>query len=579
LAQLLCSTCSFGKRHSVVCLLTLPFDSVNRVMKSLAASLLLAISAQGAENPPPLSFMKNDDPGSRILSNARIPSKVFARCEGPPVSFGVGDDGFLLTGLGAELKLSVNSVESNYLWTYDESGKRWVHGEGFTEMAFSASVVDMLDNHQWATTHKDVHVQISAHEAACTTGLKDTYKENRYRYDLSAPAEGNNTLAAEVRGWQVRGLNHVRTVRGDWLASVDRVQSVVLSFIKSTPGDHFQSGGKMIALGCCGLIPQMPTLPDNWAATIEANFLLPEENKMYTINRHEMYSTALDATRITSNSHDHSVVHIMRAGTSETYTLLSNSTFKKGVCEASTVGKFAERMTTKDHHLKSTAQLLMFEPANETYVGPGCPDCEVRGVPCEKWSHHMSSFRPGGASYTVSYFFMEVDWRTKKKETFHRHLMRVLLEGDHPDGSKVKHVYDFVDFNSIEPKAADFDQCRVFATMYPEGNSSACGCFGIPEAWAYGRLPQELACSGTSKNGRAAILYVFEALAFIALGVVLVLVGKFVADRAAGRASKHQMFEDEAEKPSPNASNAAGSGLRETAGRPQDIHLGWDDST
>lgn len=119
----------------------------------------------------------------------------------------------------------------------------------------------------------------------------------------------------------------------------------------------------------------------------------------------------------------------------------------------------------------------------------------------------------------------------------HRHLRRVLLEGSHADGSKVKHVYDFVDFDVIQPRADDFDPCVVFAANYPEGDASACGCSSKPTTVA-----TSVAKCDSPDSSNSPLAEVGKALAFIASGAVLAIAGHF-AVRKLGSV-QHRRFED-----------------------------------
>eukprot|EP00662_Eupelagonemidae_sp_cell21_P039132 gene39132-13609_t len=177
-------------------------------------------------------------------------------------------------------------------------------------------------------------------------------------------------------------------------------------------------------------------LPDEWAATVEANFILPAQNKTYTIDRREL--RRLDMVRIDSHSHTHAVVTIHHYARNTTYHLLRNATYPVGYCESAAMGgRVRARGVGDAGHLRATADFLGFRGRGEeypsaTYHGSACPDCVVRGMPCEKWTHPMA-WR--NSSYNVSYYFPVVEWRTRQ-ETMHRRLVRIRLSGERATGER-----------------------------------------------------------------------------------------------------------------------------------------------
>eukprot|EP00959_Pyramimonas_sp_CCMP1952_P405625 8501271-Pyramimonas_sp.AAC.1 len=98
----------------------------------------------------------------------------------------------------------------------------------------------------------------------------------------------------------------------------------------------------------------------------------------------------------------------------------------------------------------------VFTP-RETYMGKGH---SVRGIHSEMWAHEFTIpdwVNPNGVNkYTVEHYFAAEDWRTASN-TVHRMLKRIVLNGTHWDGKKVRHTYEYIDMTPFI-----YDPDRVF---------------------------------------------------------------------------------------------------------------------
>ena len=80
-------------------------------------------------------------------------------------------------------------------------------------------------------------------------------------FEVSLPFDGSSSKSSG-------------SVTRPYLADYDRAASVVLH--EPSTNDRF---------ACCNLVPNLPTLPDTWSATIEANIKQPAANISYTMLR------------------------------------------------------------------------------------------------------------------------------------------------------------------------------------------------------------------------------------------------------------------------------------------------------
>mmetsp|Transcript_28543 Transcript_28543/g.47949 ORF Transcript_28543/g.47949 Transcript_28543/m.47949 type:complete len:535 (+) Transcript_28543:106-1710(+) len=221
---------------------------------------------------------------------------------------------------------------------------------------------------------------------------------------------------------------------------------------------------------CCSLIPTLPLVPEMYSAVIEANFERGE-GESYTMLRKEYYMPDTGRERLEEHVGDKSTITIKDFSAGKKWTLThresdseSDPEANLGVCtEYDMTGSNEFRYETIGAHLQSVTARMSFshQSAREVFFGEGNqPDKEtyhgndflVRGVKSEKWSHTFllpdysdpNVYTPGNSNYTLSHFFPVEDWRNAGWHT-HRNLKRVLLEGQHSDGKKVKHTYEYID--------------------------------------------------------------------------------------------------------------------------------------
>ena len=120
-----------------------------------------------------------------------------------------------------------------------------------------------------------------------------------------------------------------------WITDYDRATSIVLHEPEATSnGFSPVSSIKGAKFACCNLQPKLPDLPDQWSATIEANFI--GDGKSYSMLRKEWYDKVKGKVRVNEHSAWAKLVHLMDVDGSEMKTLHKNETFPSGHCTQTT---------------------------------------------------------------------------------------------------------------------------------------------------------------------------------------------------------------------------------------------------
>lgn len=118
----------------------------------------------------------------------------------------------------------------------------------------------------------DLTVTAHAHAMSCEVDNGGPH----YLNDVTGLDSGDNILQISLQ-FDASTSKATGTVTRPWLTDYERAGSVVL---------HDSSG---VRFACCNLVPNLPSLPDTWSATIEANFQQPDSNISYTMLRKEWY--------------------------------------------------------------------------------------------------------------------------------------------------------------------------------------------------------------------------------------------------------------------------------------------------
>ncbi|KAK3268161.1 hypothetical protein CYMTET_23322 [Cymbomonas tetramitiformis] len=333
--------------------------------------------------------------------------------------------------------------------------------------------------------------------------------------------------------------------------------------------------------------PPLPVLPDDFTTHVEANFVAPSYRKSYTLNRREYYSTTYNAERIEEHSSHGTVIQIRNFTTDIVYQLQKNAAHPNGFCTASPMSKRSLlRNTNADHtHLVGTAQFLNLgkdfhgNDLVEIYEGGGH---DVRGIPCEKWSHQITfpayvphrngtnatdtgatHSAPENNTFSVEHYFPEAQWQDGRRRSGQgepaNYLHRITLNGT-ARGEHVLHLYEFMDFKAIPEDEGIylFDPCQVYDGSRMEGN---CSCSHGKQCNPFHHSPfvhppRDIHSSNeTSEGGHdddddasskmgAGIVAVI-ALACIAGGMVLGIVLMHIHKQAKESSAPHFPFVDE----------------------------------
>ena len=275
-------------------------------------------------------------------------------------------------------------------------------------------------------------------------------------------------------------------VTRDYLVDYDRAASVVV---------HAPDGTR---IGCCNLVPHLPTLPNTWSAVIEANINHEGESLdsvSYSMLRYEWYDASTNNLRIDEHSSYSKQTRIVNPEQDTVMFMHQNGTHPSGVCEHHKMsdGHFPMFGRGSGNGLSSTVDFLQMTGGDTPIEYHGVTEAGVvRGIPCEKWTRNVSmpSFRDPSTtiSYVYEFYFPISSWMVRR-ESFHRMISRVVVRSDSGmRGLPVLHYYDFIDFKPEVDDLSIFNPCEVYNSGAPLSGNCTCGSPGIvaptPSAWA-----------------------------------------------------------------------------------------------
>lgn len=311
-----------------------------------------------------------------------------------------------------------------------------------------------------------------------------------YMKDPSGPDSGTNIFEVSLPFAAGARRQSSGSVIRPYLADYDKGASVVL---------HDANGERF---ACCNLVPNLPTLPDSWSATIEANIvhdkskdLKSSANVSYSMLRKEWYHKPSNNLRIDEHSSYSRQTRLVNSVLDKMIVMHKNDTFKDGICEDHSLnGRMARFITRNGNHtLMSTAEMFAFKGNTpDVYHGVTGAGEYVRGIPCEKWTRNvtMPPFGRDGTthSYTFEYYFPVSSWMIRR-ESYHRMLARVVVKSDKGfSGHPILHYYDFVDMIPDVGSMEVFNPCEVYSAAKALAGNCTCGLPGAPAPapWAAG---------------------------------------------------------------------------------------------
>lgn len=322
---------------------------------------------------------------------------------------------------------------------------------------------------------------------------------------------GDNIFAVTLPFDGVSSKSAGNVIR-EWLADYDRAASVVL---------HEPDGTRF---ACCNMVPNLPSLPDTWSATIEANIKQPAADVSYSMLRKEWYHKPTNNLRIDEHSSYSAQTRLVNLNYDKMIFLHRNSTFPEGHCEDHDVSSSMVRFLTRggNHTLMSTADMYGFKgDTPDVYHGITGAGEYVRGIPCEKWTRNVTMPAFGRArsshTYTFEFYFPVTSWMYRR-ESYHRMLSRVVLRSEKGfRGHPVLHYYDFIDMVPRVDDMSVFNPCLVHNTGKPLAGNCTCGLPGAPSS-----APWNKDCSDD-------VLTENEAGEMAAVGLVCLIVGALSA--------------------------------------------------
>lgn len=405
-----------------------------------------------------------------FFQSASAGFSVLSRCS----SWEAVIDTYSVTG---SVALSTDVGQDSYLQHYDvnqTSNQTTVIGNSKLEMSVNIT-------YRNATLPSNVRLVAHLRAAVCsaTPPGGSIYLQKLNQSDDSLP------YASKFRRPNGTAVNTISLIWPNfasstvpWLVDYDRALSVVLVEANETDGYSPSSAGGRFA--CCNLIPNLPTLPETYSATVEANFGL---SKAYTLVHTEYRSKARNAVTIVSHTHLQRQVQIHDYTANVTVTLIENNTYPHGFC---TKGPIEVRGLglVANGSLPSIASYLQFGDAFPVTFD-GVNKMGVRGIDCESWSR--PNFKMGPITGNLKYYFPVTEWKNAH-ESYHRLLKRIELNGfnplghDHsPDPHNFSHTYDFINMAPAVSNEDVFNPCLVLQ-MGPLGSPRAlgsvtgCGC-------------------------------------------------------------------------------------------------------
>ena len=266
-------------------------------------------------------------------------------------------------------------------------------------------------------------------------------------------------------------------VTRDYLVDYDRAASVVV---------HAPDGTR---IGCCNLVPHLPTLPNTWSAVIEANINHEGESLdsvSYSMLRYEWYDASTNNLRIDEHSSYSKQTRIVNPEQDTVMFMHQNGTHPSGVCEHHKMsdGHFPMFGRGSGNGLSSTVDFLQMTDGDTPIEYHGVTEAGVvRGIPCEKWTRNVSIPSFSDPSMTVSYiyeFYFPISSWMIRRESFHRMLSRIVLRSDSGmRGRSVLHYYDFIDFEPEVDNFSIFNPCEVYNSGAPPSGNCTCGLPGI----------------------------------------------------------------------------------------------------
>eukprot|EP00899_Mesostigma_viride_P022109 jgi/Mesvir1/3082/Mv26185-RA.1 len=325
------------------------------------------------------------------------------------------------------------------------------------------------------------------HASSCDSGTLpggDHYKQNA---SITTEVVDNELWFTLTVGADGRASASVD--RG-WFADYDKTMSVVIHDSSDVTGSTLEGRNSLRGghnrIACCDLVPPLPSLPDSWSVSIEANILA----RGYTVEREEVYDSERSTLVLRDTTHRASFTDISNFNTMRRRTVYAgNHTCTSKEIDSRTLSMFGQNSTHGQFRMFSTAEYLRFASGNETYV-PGT--FLVRGVPCEKWALTNVTDKEGTLTYTAQYYFTEDNWN-EPVFSFHRSLRRVEVEGRFLKGPRAGSTFHNVyDFTGLRPFVVDEDEvtnpCRAYG-----GGIEGCGCSGSNRDESWDAKPGEIA--------------------------------------------------------------------------------------
>ena len=309
---------------------------------------------------------------------------------------------------------------------------------------------------------------------------------SHFLHDVTGTDSGDNIVLVEHDFSGGVPSPTVANVTRGYLLDYERAASVVVHAPDGTP------------VGCCNLVPRLPTLPDTWSAVIEANINHEGEglnSLSYSMLRYEWYDASTNNLRIDEHSSYSKQTRIVNTEQDTVMFMHRNGTHPAGFCEHHKVsdGHFPMFGRGSGNGLSSTADFLQVTGGNTPIEYHGVTEASnVRGIPCEKWTRNVSIPSFSDPSMTVSYiyeFYFPISSWMIRRESFHRMLSRIVVRSDSGmRGRSVLHYYDFIDFKPEVDNFSIFNPCEVYNSGAPLSGNCTCGLPGIiaptPSAWA-----------------------------------------------------------------------------------------------
>lgn len=253
----------------------------------------------------------------------------------------------------------------------------------------------------------------------------------------------------------------------------------------------------------------LPDLPDQWTATIEANIA----NRNYTVHFKEWHDATGDRGRVdfysrregssTSSIYDFESTTFIHTNTSGCYHGSTDHLGRNFIATTGSDGRL---------HLMSTSSFLALAE-NETHVYNGISS--VRGIDCDIWTttfecaNSRDPLHPCDLNYTLTWAFAIAGWAFPESDD-RRIPVRINLAGRRtsrfdfrtneplavPYTYDILHLYDFVAFHVGTPADEHFDrpcgmECQSINSTWSSTTLSSTPCPVIPSSsssWTDGQV-------------------------------------------------------------------------------------------